>query len=304
MVLLEDAMTSHEPQTGMVAFFDILGYQQVILNNKIHETAHLISDTLMNIPDVVIKNLSQGEIDVPDDLTQTAKSYINEWHRTLREDIKWLIFSDSILVSLPMAKDLHPLLMFQVGGAFWGVCTLLQRQMFDFGLPLRGAISYGEFFIQERCFAGAPIVNAYQTASKLELSLCVLTRDAEWMPREFMAYVTQSGFEGIRMAVEQTAVEYLVPKKHGVSEPHFVLNWVSSGFGADVKPIGDVRTYVIESFLKHNKSAPPEIYPKIDNTEMFVRYIQTNVPDRAWQSMWLTEEVHAEFRRANLLPDG
>ena len=39
-------MNPIKPQTGFVAFFDILGYKQIILNNDIHKTAQIVSDTL------------------------------------------------------------------------------------------------------------------------------------------------------------------------------------------------------------------------------------------------------------------
>jgi len=67
------------------------------------------------------------------------------------------------------------------------VCHLL-RQAFELGIPLRGAVSYGEYYIQEDkgCFIGYPIIEAHNEESKQNWSgatLCKSAWDKLWAAR-------------------------------------------------------------------------------------------------------------------------
>ena len=90
-------MTAILPETGFLGFFDILGYTQIMLN-KIHVTAQFVSDTLVNIPHDIIRGLRHehkaGQGSAEGDASQTWESMLDK--------IKWIIFSDSILVSMPL----------------------------------------------------------------------------------------------------------------------------------------------------------------------------------------------------------
>jgi hypothetical protein len=291
-------MTAVKSQVGYVGFFDILGYKQVILNNQINATAKLISDILMKMPDTVVTNITRSDAPAVHEMTGTAMAAMQAWNKILRESIHWLIFSDTILVSMALDRSLHPLLQFQRSGAFFQTCIVLLREMFDRGLPLRGAVSFGDFFIQERCFAGVSIVDAYQLSESLELSGAVLTREAAAMCRETREFAAQHDYDNMVDIMDHMFVEYLVPMKRDVNRRHLTLNWVNLDIGLEAIE-KNVRDYVIDSFVSHNKSTPPTVYPKIHNTEMYIRYVQANVPPT--QLLWMTPKVQSDVEALNLL---
>ncbi len=143
--------------TGFFGMFDILGYRSLIENNDL--------DRLIEIFDQFIKDLDQKGVT----LNGQDKSQI-----TALVPTKTFVFSDTIIfyqarfASMP---DFGPSFLTQV-------CVLL-RLAFERGIPLRGAISFGDFFVHEKSFLGKPIVEAYEAEHKQEWSGVMLTESAE-----------------------------------------------------------------------------------------------------------------------------
>lgn len=265
-------MTAIKPQTGFVGFFDILGYKQIILNNDIHKTAEIVSDTLVNIPSTIIENIS----------TASSDSYeMSPWHEILA-GIDWLLFSDSVVVTLPIDSQLPLNALLQHYAAFVTVCATLLNKSFAAGFPLRGSISLGEFFIEERCFAGKPIISAYQAAQQLEFSGCILDEEANNFVSQARRELVKQGGGNMLTMLDQTTILYMVPTKDGSSERLRTINWVLLDIKGFPKFDGSIRDYVTSSFLRHNKIALPGVQPKINNTEMFVRHVLTNLEIKPW----------------------
>ncbi|MCJ7696164.1 MAG: hypothetical protein MUO40_12185 [Anaerolineaceae bacterium] len=271
-------MSTIKPQTGFIAFFDILGYKQIIMNNDIHKTAQLVSDTLINIPASIIDNVINAE---KDEKGISPFSNQDTWASVLSK-IDWLIFSDSILVSLPFDPQSSTTDLLQYYAAFVTVCATLMNKTFSAGFPLRGSISVGEFFIEERCFAGKPIINAYRTAQELELSGCILDEDANSFISQLRKQVVQKGLTNRLKMLDQTTILYFVPKKDDQHDRHRMINWVALALAGFPNVDGNIRDYVTSSFLLHNKIALPSVQVKINNTEMFVRHVLTNLPIESW----------------------
>ncbi len=271
-------MTQIQPQIGFVGFFDILGYSQIMLNNNIHKTSQFVSDTLMNIPMNLIKRLRDISANLSD---QEAKPYpydAEEWQCML-DKIQWIIFSDSILISMPMSPGLDTLEQTNLYLAFSTVCASLLNQTFSAGFPLRGGVSIGEFFIEDRCFAGRPIINAYRVAQELEMSGCVLDESADAFVSELRRKLVQNQDAEALAKLDQTTILYLAPTKLGEDERYRAINWVtldSPGFHAFRD---DVRDATLKAFLMHNKIAVPSVQGKIINTEMFIRHVLTNLQE-------------------------
>jgi len=271
-------MSTIKPQTGFLAFFDILGYKQIILNNDIHKTAQLVSDTLVTMPSSIINNVTG-----PDQDAEIKPFDQATWNENLSK-VNWLIFSDSILVSLPFDPQSAIAYLLQSYAAFVTVCATLMSRTFKAGFPLRGAISVGEFFIQDRTFAGKPIINAYRTAQDLEFSGCILDEDANNFISYLRKEVIKQGNENLLTMLDQTTILYIVPKKNDSSERHRAINWVSLALPGFPQVEGNVRDYVYNAFLMHNKIAVPQVQAKINNTEMFVRHVLTNLQIKPWTS--------------------
>ena len=282
-------------KTGLVGFFDILGYQQMLLANDVTSTARIVVDVLAEVPHLVVSGMFEDEglelVGVSDD--DVSADDLEAWselepyyQRVVRDETGWLLFSDSILVSLPIDLDDGINLWGTRVVAFVEVCSFLLRRMFDVGLPLRGGISFGEFFIHDTFFSGRPIIDAYQHSESLQLSGCVLAPSAEDLYRQMKQHATDQDLDGsIRGMLDQLCVDYLIPKKRDRVETGPMLNWVNlpMRFFEGLPP--DLRQYVYSSFVAHNKDVVPAVQPKIENTEAFVRKIVQNVEPRPWTAM-------------------
>ena len=98
-------MVDVEAKTGLVGFFDILGYQQMLLANDVSSTARIVVDVLSEVPDNVIAGLLEDQgLERADDLASWPE-FARYFQGLVREEMDWLLFSDSILVSLPLKMD-------------------------------------------------------------------------------------------------------------------------------------------------------------------------------------------------------
>ncbi|MCJ7695125.1 MAG: hypothetical protein MUO40_06825, partial [Anaerolineaceae bacterium] len=82
--------------------------------------------------------------------------------------------------------------------------------------------------------------------------------------------------------LDQTTILYFVPKKDDQHDRHRMINWVALALPGFPNVDGNIRDYVTSSFLLHNKIALPSVQVKINNTEMFVRHVLTNLPIESW----------------------
>jgi len=275
-------MSQIQPATGFVGYFDILGYTQIMLNNNIHKTAQFVSDTLINIPQDMIDSLRLPYQDIRPLEVAPESSERDEWSQIL-DRVSWIIFSDSILISLPFDPSLPEPGLVRHYLAFSTVCASLMNRCFTAGFPLRGAISVGEFFIEDRCFAGRPIINAYYATQQLEFAGCVLDEAANSLISEWRKHLVKKGERNLLDKLDQTTILYMVPLKENLDERLRTINWVlldTPGFS----PIaGDIREVTTRAFLMHNKIAVPAVQGKINNTEMFIRHVLTNLRREAAQ---------------------
>ena len=269
-------MSNIQPATGFVGFFDILGYTQIMLNNNIHKTAQFVSDTLMNIPQDMIDSLRSSYLLVQPQDGQTIPSETDSLSHIL-DKVSWIIFSDSILISLPFDPALPERDLVQNYLAFSIVCASLMNRCFSAGFPLRGAISVGEFFIEDRCFAGKPIINAFYAMQQLEFAGCVLDEAANNLISDWRKHLVKTGERVMLDKLDQTTIIYLTPLKENSDERHRTINWVEPETPG-ISPIsGDIRDATTRAFLMHNKIAVPSVQGKINNTEMFIRHVLTNL---------------------------
>ena len=155
-------------EIGLIAFFDVLGYRSLILNNDVERCASIIQTILLHMP---------GRVRVA--MIGRAKESDPAWADEIETSFgKPVIFSDSIVWSCAVKPSLQNGIEIQ-WLYFLMFCCFFQRTMFDAGMPVRGAISFGEYFIVENCFAGRPIIEAHDLCEKLDLVTCAITPEAE-----------------------------------------------------------------------------------------------------------------------------
>lgn len=141
---------------GFFGMFDILGYRSLIENNTL--------DTLIAIFKNVIKDLDQKAVTL---------MHQDEHQVTGITPTKALIFSDTIILyqTMPIMLDFSP--------SFLTKACVLLRLGFEYGVPLRGAISFGEFFVHKSSFFGKPIVEAFEAEKNQHWSDAILTASTE-----------------------------------------------------------------------------------------------------------------------------
>jgi hypothetical protein len=241
---------------GLVGYFDILGYQSFLDNNDASDEA-------------VAKTLKAFK-ELPKSVSELARATVKNDHRwnAIITGTETLIFSDTILLTSAYAaeedletKEVRWLL-------FVYQCAIFQRTMFDFGLPVRGAISFGSYVVEDACFAGKPIVEAYRLTSKIDAALACFSKSAT---KEFEE--VHKG-EKVRTAFAGFACDYLVPLKTGEPARMAVINFAKPN-GAQFQSLaGEERQLVSECFWKHRKDIPPSAYAKLTHTEMALRYLK------------------------------
>jgi hypothetical protein len=193
-------MEKESPQKeGLVGIFDILGYQYIIDNNQINYVADLISNILLPLPQETADKLIQTY--------KTTPNIVDYVSSAIKDDLKWRIFSDTILLSFPFDAKKPPLLISKGYIFFLNYVSRFLRSAFDAGLPLRGAIDYGEFYIKENCFAGKPIINSYRLSQELQISGCAMT---ECLEKQFNAHLENE--EALKKIRSVFVLPYLVPR--------------------------------------------------------------------------------------------
>jgi hypothetical protein len=248
-------MENDSQKEGLVGIFDILGYQYIIDNNQINYVADLISNILLPLP--------QRAADKILEIFRGHK--IGDYYSSAIKDAQWRIFSDTILLLYPFTHKEKVRLTTLDYFFFLDHVSLLLRSAFDAGLPLRGAIDYGEFYIKENCFAGKSIINSYRLSQQLQISGCALTESLE---KRYFAHIESD--RPFKEAKFLFVLPYLVPLKENSRKTLYVINWLCPFPAWEVPP--DLRQYVAEKFYAHNKDIPREALPKLENTEMTLRY--------------------------------
>lgn len=262
-------MTGHTQPYGIIGFFDILGYQSFLENNN--EVTRVTTEKVLNFLVNIKKN-------IPLHIRNIFKN--REGIKSLLNEVNFLIFSDTILLTSIYAKsdDLDRNIDKRV--LFLVASLILNRWMFEYGLPLRGVITTGSFLIKEHCFVGKPIIEAYKLCHNLDLAACVMTKNAY---QELLTDLSNSpNRKKIKKLLNVSVLEYLIPKKCGNEEKLPTLNLLTlRGLRSKSKRNGvkskgnkiDIRQYVFNSFWKHNKDIPLEALNKVMNTEQYLRYI-------------------------------
>ena len=246
------------PQRGIVSFLDILGYANFLKNNEPEDAAKTVLDVLATVPKTAVETLLDLLPDEP------MRKYISDRLNQLR----WLVFSDSILLTCPYPDEADA----EEKRSRWMVSIIsliiVYRHLLDNGLPVRGAISFGKFFIKDYCFAGRSIIAAHQIALNLDLAAIAFDDEAvkELKDVDPAAHFTE---------FKRILVPYLVPLKGGLSQKMFVL---PPSLERIKFQNPDIRQIVAESFWKHNKDIPPNVLDKLDNTENLLRFMKTKFP--------------------------
>ncbi len=248
---------------GLIGFFDILGYQNLLENNLASQLVEEILETINSMPDEVIKILIKRE----------GASERQILGKEMGLPLNHLVFSDTIVFTLAYpGPDESNKEWNRLARKFMSInSSSLTAKMFRSGLPTRGVLHERDFIIKGMCIAGKGMVEAYQLCESLNLSGMVCTQ-----------------FLGNKIIEDQTIQKidndsfsnftYLSPKKDGSEINLLHGNWARFlGKDALLKCQNDIESFVLESFWAHQKDCANSVDTKVRNTTKVVRKILHNI---------------------------
>lgn len=222
-----------EPHTGLVAVFDLLGFRKIISQDDVAASISLIQEAFRRRVGETIRFPGHSV------MTGYNPSFVPEY----------LIFADTILLHTPTPGTMHPEC---VRLFFVQHCCRLMALLFSNGLPARGGITSGKYFVGDNCFAGKPIVDAEELGKRLKLSGCKVSSELQ---TEFM----------VDQDIAKLFFNHITP---GGKEAEMLLNYLP--LVPDFESL--TKDQVERQFLAHGKTLDAKSRPKFDNTWSFVEH--------------------------------
>ncbi len=256
-----------EAKEGIVGFFDILGYQSFLENNEAGDAVNVVINTLADSPEKEGEFRSKYVSYVGD---RMEKEIEKAHFQKLVKRTDHLVFSDTILLTLEQDSAADSAMVKHEWGFFTYQVKKITSELWSFGLPIRGCVTTGKYFVKRSCFAGKSIVDAYKTASSIDAAAVVFDKSA------MKALIQALGkFPAEIATLSNTLFEYPVPLKDGsLLKDCRVLDILSGWGSAGGEFKRDAKAIVTDCFWKHGKKITPKEYSKLTNTELLFQHMK------------------------------
>jgi hypothetical protein len=255
--------------SGVVAFFDILGYKDFLRHSPCDEAAALVVKVIADAEATVVSYIEK---------TSDGAEDADDFMRHVRA-VTWVVFSDTLLLLCPFEQSMPP----RDVARRWHVVILsaqiLSKHMFEVGLPLRGCISYGQFIHEKNCFAGKTILEAYEFAERLLVAASVLHPTAfDTLRRAVEPFALQQDLTA-KLLLMASLVEYGVEMKPAVQQLQTLNFLVVRGIARVPSAwVGDCKEIVLRSFTQHNKTLGEKERAKVENTAAYLAFLERKFP--------------------------
>jgi hypothetical protein len=221
-------------QNSLVAYFDILGYQSFLKSNSALATAEKVFELVKGAPTKAIAHWSKSE------------SFKSKEGQAAVDSVKSLVFSDTIVISCPVETNISQELRSMLIAV---ISIRVAKHMFQDGLPVRGAITFGSFVFDETCIAGEAVVDAHTLCQTLDVAGVAFSS-------KFSQLVDKSPNKGFW---DRQFPYYLFPLR---DQTEFKTRSVPWSNDESVDNTQKVR----EAFWKWNKDIPLSADSKVRNT--------------------------------------
>ena len=242
-------------ENGLVCYFDILGYKNIIKNNPIDYCIKIINEILLGMPERIIKMFLD---ELPSD-----ESSLNKLNYFIENHFKYNMISDTIIAFFDYDGELginkYRAVLFST---FF--IQYFHYACFIAGFPMRACIDIGEYYCIKNIIAGQTIVNCYEQSEKLDFSGIIVTKDAFDFINENCIINTNEVTASKHW--EKVIFKYIVPLKNGLDEEKYLINWWYEDSKYD-----DLRKLIFDVFFMHNKMIDQSVIKKINNTESIIR---------------------------------
>ncbi len=262
---------------GLFGMFDILGYRALIKNN-IDYVIGLYDRSLYGIHNLALALGNNHTTDLEPSV-----------------QVKPLVFSDTFIYFQEFIFNETNFQKYQRTLAFIVYSCYLLRLAFDQGIPLRGAISFGEYYVDEKniCLLGAPVVEAYDEGRNQQWSGAVLCDSAfniinpllndKELKDLFLQIKTNDECKNCNRPCifdhNDFLIEYYIPYKES-PQKGMALRWDDfmarnllglGGNNVNKSNYLDIVQVVSNRFHAHNKDIDSsEVEKKIENTSKFI----------------------------------
>lgn len=144
---------------GWIAFLDILGYKALLEQNDLHEAYDIIKNNLISAHKNALSWVAY----------RSKMSGLDQEEWNPLNKIKLCQFSDSFIIGLPLEDE--PYFAESMTSLYFAYLGILQRLLLESGLPLRGAISFGEFIMNDGICCGKCLVDAHEYSNKIDMAV-------------------------------------------------------------------------------------------------------------------------------------
>ena len=237
-----------EATEGIVAFLDILGYQNFIDNNSVEKAVDILTKVFSGLKEAVAEDYK--------------KWFPRSSSTTLVDSVKVQTLSDSIIFHLAIGPKATSTLNW---ATLLQTVRITQRRLFDNGFPSRGTIASGRFFFGNGFLVGRPFMDAFRLTQSLEFAGVVLT------PNTFKQLKLDWKRAAFPLQKLVAGVEFLAPLKAGREEKLYCLCPLRKN-EIGTEACRDIDGMVRRSFWRHQKDVPAAVDAKINNTIKFWRY--------------------------------
>jgi len=230
-------------KNSFVAFFDILGFKNLVEKNSHEELQEIYNECLYE------------SLDMSEKYTSLILKMITPSEEMETLEIKTYVISDSIIFvqdSLTQRGLLHLI----------AYCQILIGSSISDGIPIRGGLSFGPVTIDNKrgtTIFGLGLTKAYNLESKQQWAGGIIDPECfDIVPKQNADLINQL----ISNKKNPLITKYQVPLKDGTFKDELVFDWTIYSLLKDEKNVRD-------SFVKYNKEITQDVQFKIDNTVKF-----------------------------------
>ena len=234
-------------KTGIIGFFDILGYKNLLKSNPPDVIMDKIIVHLTEIGPITSRRINELAQIVP-----VSERIIDV--DEICSHFEWTVFADSILITLEIEDKSK--YAFNQWYVFTIACLLLDQNTFSYGIPLRGAINYGEYLTHKCCFAGGDIIGAYELGNNINLSAIVLSNRAVKSIQELEEYgrILDTNYiqkSPIPCKYENTILMYSIATDKTFHSKESMSKTIRNSFAAWNKEIGPKEEKILKNTITH-----------------------------------------------------
>jgi len=248
-------MSTFQTKVGPIAFLDILGYKSFIVRNSPESSAEIIKSILDGLDEKTKSRIAEAV--GTNDPTQNGFLHF-------KANFQTLLISDSIIGHMPIDSSLDTDTKIYAWAYFFCAIMIIQEMMFTSGLPVRGAVAYGNYVSEKSLIVGRPLIEAYEKSLEIDAAIVTLAKSVEDNLRNSI----DGNSTFLEMLNTIVITEYLTPLKGESEERCYTLSWIEHLTPA-AKNLDDIRQIVYRAFWGHSKEISREVDQKVFNTEKY-----------------------------------